>query len=115
MAEYNHVVGKDGEVEPGKVEQAISNMDPGQKDRILSDFEEFKGYLGKRMKLAESIGLGEEQMAVIGQKVGDYLASHEEPRNSEEMLLQELWKIGTEEERHKLAHMLVRMVQTTKH
>jgi RNA binding exosome subunit len=112
MSEYNHVVDKDGNVDPSKVDRAISSIDSGEKDRILRDFDEFKGYLGKRIKLAESIGLGEEQMAVIAQRVADYLASHEDPRNSEEKLLQELWKVGTEEERHKLAHMLVRLAQT---
>jgi hypothetical protein len=112
MAEYNHVVDKDGDVDPSKVGDAISRIDSGEKDRILSDFEEFKGYLNKRIRMAESIGLGEEQMAVIAQKVADYLASHEDPRNSEEKLLQELWKTGTEEERHMLAHMLVRLAET---
>jgi hypothetical protein len=110
MAEYNHVVDKHGNVDPGNVDRAISSINSGEKDRILRDFDEFKEYLGKRIKLAESIGLGEEQMAVIAQKVADYLASREEPRNSEEKLLQELWKAGTEEERHKLAHMLVHLV-----
>jgi hypothetical protein len=111
MAEYNHVVNKHGDVDPSKVDRAISSINSGEKDRILRDFDEFKEYLGKRIKLAESIGLGEEQMAIIAQKVADYLASHEDPRNSEEKLLQELWKVGTEEECHKLAHMLVRLVQ----
>jgi hypothetical protein len=112
MAEYNHVVDKDGEVDPSNVGDAISRIDSGEKDRILSDFEEFKSYLNKRIKMAESIGLGEEQMAVIAQKAAEYLAYHEDPRNSEEKLLQELWNAGTEEERHMLAHMLVRFVQT---
>ncbi|RED58033.1 DUF3243 domain-containing protein [Cohnella lupini] len=114
MSEYNHVVDKDGDIDPSKVDRAISNIDAGERDRILRDFDEFKGYLGKRIKMAESIGLGEEQMAVIAQKVADYLASHEDARNSEEKLLQELWKVGTEEERHKLAHMLVRLAQTNR-
>ncbi len=112
MSEYNHVVDKDGDIDPSKVDRAISSIDDGEKDRILRDFDEFKGYLGRRIKMAENIGLGEEQMAVIAQKVADYLASHEDARNSEEKLLQELWKVGTEEERHKLAHMLVRLAQS---
>ncbi|WP_372663621.1 DUF3243 domain-containing protein [Cohnella sp.] len=112
MSEYNHVVDKDGDIDPSKVDRAISSIDSGEKDRILGDFEVFKEYLRRRIKLAQSIGMGEEQMAVIAQKVADYLASNEDPRNSEEKLLQEIWKVGTEEERHMLAHMLVRMAQT---
>src|SRR4051812_11234563 len=91
MAEYNHVVDKDGDIDPSKVEEAISKIDSGEKDRILRDFDEFKSYLVRRIKLAESIGLGEKQMTLITEQVADYLASHEEPRNNEEKLLQELW------------------------
>jgi propanediol dehydratase large subunit len=112
MSAYNHVVEKDGEVFVDKVNHAISNMDTGKKEQILKDFDEFKTYLAKRIELGSNIGLGEEQMAMIAQKVAGYLADHEEPRNSEEKLLQELWKAGNEEQRHMLAHMLVRMAQS---
>ncbi|WP_256759253.1 DUF3243 domain-containing protein [Cohnella sp. WQ 127256] len=112
MSEYNHVVAKDGDIDPSKVDSAISRIAPGERDRILRNFGEFKVYLNKRIRLAESIGMNEEQMAQIAQKVADYLASHEEPRNNEEMLLQELWKVGTKEEQHTLAHMLVRLAET---
>jgi hypothetical protein len=112
MSEYNHVVGKDGNIDAGKVDRAIASIDPARRDKILSDFESFQTYLAKRIEMAQSIGLSEEQMAVIAQKVANYLASHEEPRNSEENLLQELWKVGTEEQRHMLAHMLVRLVKS---
>ncbi|RKP51696.1 DUF3243 domain-containing protein [Cohnella endophytica] len=111
MTEHNHVVSKDGDIDPGKVESAISRISSGEKERILRDFDEFKSYLSKRIAMAESIGLDEEQMAKIAQKVADYLASHEEPRNNEELLLQELWKVGNQEQRHMLAHMLVRLAQ----
>jgi hypothetical protein len=106
-------VHKDGDVNTGRVDDAIMNMESGQKDQILSDFEGFKNYLHKRIDMAGSFGLGEEQMAKIAERVADYLADHEQPRNREEMLLQELWKVGSPEERHMLAHMLVRMARTT--
>jgi hypothetical protein len=47
---------------------------------------------------------------LAAEKVEDYLAKHEEPKNREEKLLQELWKVGDKEERHKLPHMLVKLV-----
>jgi hypothetical protein len=62
--------------------------------------------------MAENIGLNEEYMAKIAEKVAGYLANHEEPRNREEKLLQELWKVGTKDEQHYLAHMLVRLAQS---
>jgi oligoribonuclease (3'-5' exoribonuclease) len=112
MAEFNHVVEKDGSVSTDKVENAISKIDPGQKDQILSNFQEFQQYLHKRIELAEKIGLNEEQLAKAAEKVADYLAKHEEPRNSEENLLQQLWKVGDQEQRHMLAHMLVKLAQS---
>lgn len=112
MSEYNHVVQKDGDVILDKVDNAINRIDEDRRDRILSDFDEFKGYLSKRINLGRSIGLNEEQLASIAEKVADYLSANEEPRNSEEKLLQELWNVGTKEERHMLAHMLLRMAQS---
>lgn len=55
--------------------------------------------------------MSNEQLALAAEKIADYLAAYEEPRNSEEKLLLELWKAGNKEERHRLAHMLVKMVQ----
>lgn len=78
---------------------------------VLGDFQEFKSYLGKKVSLGEKLGMDEEQLANAAQKVGDFLAKKESPQNSEEQLLQELWKVGTEEEKHMLSHMLVRLVK----
>ncbi|KAA9008433.1 DUF3243 domain-containing protein [Paenibacillus spiritus] len=113
MSEHNHMVSKDGSVEVGRVKETLDRIEPEQRDAILENFESFKGYLSKRIHLAEKIGLGEEQLAVAAEKVADYLAAHEEPRNSEEKLLLELWKLGTKEERHKLAHLLVKLAQSS--
>ncbi|PWV98653.1 uncharacterized protein DUF3243 [Paenibacillus cellulosilyticus] len=111
MSEHNHVVHKDGDINPEQVERAITSIDEDERSRILQSFETFKGYLGKRIKLAQSIGLNEEQIAVIAQEVAEYLADHEDARNSEEKLLKELWKCGSEEEQHHLAHMLVKLAR----
>ncbi|QJC51462.1 DUF3243 domain-containing protein [Paenibacillus albicereus] len=96
-----------------KVKDTIQGMDESKKDEILASFDEFKSYLGNRIDLARRIGLDDEQLAAAAEKVAGYLAEHEEPRNAEEKLLQELWKVGKEEERHMLAHMLVRLSQET--
>ena len=93
-----------------KVEDALHNMTTDKKEEILNNFEEFKSFLGDKVSKGEKLGLNEEQLAIAAQKVGDYLAKKEQPRNSEEKLLQELWKVGTEEEQHKLAHLLVKLV-----
>ncbi|QQZ62294.1 DUF3243 domain-containing protein [Paenibacillus sonchi] len=111
MSEHNHVVNKDGNVTMAKVSDALDRIESEQKDVILKNFEDFRSYLGKRIQLAQKIGLGEEQLAAAAEKIADYLAAHEEPRNSEEKLLLELWKVGSKEERHRLAHMLVKLAR----
>ncbi|MDO3411708.1 DUF3243 domain-containing protein [Saccharibacillus sp. CPCC 101409] len=113
MRESNHAITKDGELRTDKIGETIDRIDDDKKDRILEDFESFKKYLHNRIKIGESIGLGEEQLAKVAQKVAGYLAENEKPRNSEEKLLQELWKVGDEEQRHKLAHMLVKLAQSS--
>lgn len=111
MSEHNHVVNKEGELALGKVDEALNRMGDERKDEILDSFEKFKQYLGERIELARNMGLSEEMMARAAEKIGDYLAASEEPRNREEKLLQELWKAGDQKHRHALAHMLVRLVE----
>ncbi|MFC7372845.1 DUF3243 domain-containing protein [Fictibacillus iocasae] len=111
MMENNHMMTKNQEVDTSKVEETVSRMDEGKKDEILSNFTEFKSYLHKRVQLGEKLGMDEEALAKTAEKVAGYLAEHEEPRNAEENLLKELWKVGDQEQRHKLAHMLVNLVK----
>lgn len=111
MSEHNHVVNKDGEMSLGKVEDALNRIDDERKAEILSSFDHFKKYLAERIELAESIGMSEELMAKAAEKIAGYLAAKEEPRGPEEKLLQELWLAGNQEQRHALAHMLVRVVK----
>jgi Protein of unknown function (DUF3243) len=92
------------------VEGKLDSMGSEKKEEILSSFDGFKDYLSGKVSMGQKLGMDEEQLANTAQKVGDYLASKEEPRNREEKLLQELWKVGTEEEKHKLSHMLVKLV-----
>ncbi|MFD2327638.1 DUF3243 domain-containing protein [Cohnella sp. GCM10020058] len=111
MSESQHIIDKEERIDTSKVGDTISRIDAPKKDEILSNFESFKSYLNKRIALGESLGLSEEQLAQVAEKVADYLAEHEDPRNAEENLLKELWKVGEQDERHKLAHMLVRLAQ----
>lgn len=59
-------------------------MSEEKKEDILSSFEGFKSYLGDKVSKGEKLGMNEEQLAKTAQKVADYLAKHEEPRNREE-------------------------------
>ncbi|WP_227396365.1 DUF3243 domain-containing protein [Jeotgalibacillus aurantiacus] len=96
-----------------RVEQEARQTAPEKKEEILQNFEHFKNYLGDQVAKGEKLGLSEESLAKGAEKIGDYLAKSEEPRNREEKLLQELWKLGNKEQRHQLAHLLVRLAQST--
>ncbi|WP_433751140.1 DUF3243 family protein [Falsibacillus pallidus] len=94
-----------------KVEDKLENVDEAKKEQLLKSFEEFKSYLAKKVEMGERLGLNEEQLAVAAEKVAGHLANKEEPRNAEEHLLNELWEVGTKEQQHHLAHMLVNLVK----
>lgn len=95
----------------GKVQEELNKIDPEKKDEILKNFTTFKSYLADKVAKGEKLGLGEEQLAKTTEMVANYLANHEEPKNREEHLLQELWKSGDKEQQHSLAHMLLNMVR----
>ncbi|PLR85707.1 DUF3243 domain-containing protein [Bacillus sp. V33-4] len=94
----------------GRIEAKLNDLGSEKKEEILANFDQFKSYLGDKVSKGMKLGLDEEHLANAAQKVGDYLAQKEEPRNREEKLLQELWQVGNQEEKHMLAHMLVRLV-----
>jgi alcohol dehydrogenase class IV len=114
MINFNTGSSQEQDKAVNKVEDTLQNIDSAKKEQILGSFSEFKQYLGDKIELAQNIGLGEEQIAKGAKKVANYLATNEEPRNTEEKLLQELWKAGKQEEQHKLANMLVKMAQSGK-
>ncbi|WP_347552331.1 DUF3243 domain-containing protein [Pseudalkalibacillus hwajinpoensis] len=114
MSEKNHLVDKDSNLNVNKVDDTIDRMSEDRKEDILSNFEGFKDYLAKRVEIGEKLGLSEEMLAQAAEKVAGYLAQKEEPKNREEKLLQELWLVGNKEQRHELAHLLVRMVNKVK-
>ncbi|MGG1397674.1 DUF3243 domain-containing protein [Bacillus salipaludis] len=99
------------EANPNKAEEAVRNMDKSEMYDKLENFNEFKSYLHNKISVGKKLGMNEEQLAKSAEKVADYLAKNTEPQNREEVLLQELWKVGNEEEQHKLAHMLVKLAK----
>lgn len=47
----------------------------------------------------------------IAYQIGDYLAKQVDPKNPEERLLADLWKVADEQEQHAIANMMVKLVQ----
>ncbi|RHW37515.1 DUF3243 domain-containing protein [Lysinibacillus yapensis] len=97
--------------EINKVENQLRDLSQEEKDEILESFGNFKSYLSDQVSKGEKLGLSEETLAKATEKVADYLARSEEPRNKEEKVLQELWKSAEGNEKHAIAHALLRMVQ----
>ncbi|MEK3805172.1 DUF3243 domain-containing protein [Bacillus sp. FSL H8-0547] len=108
----NHQV-KDDSIQTEKIENKLDSMNNEKMDAILRDFEEFKSYLGDKVEAGKRLGLSDEMLAKGAEKVAGYLANNVEPKNSEEYLLHQLWKVGNDEERHYLAHMLVKLANET--
>ncbi|WP_173918234.1 DUF3243 domain-containing protein [Halobacillus sp. Marseille-Q1614] len=90
-----------------------ANMSEEKKDDIMQNFQTFKDYLGDQVNKGEKLGLGEEGLTKGAKRVADYLANHEEPRNREEKVLNELWNAANEEERKHMSHVLVKLADST--
>lgn len=95
-----------------KVDNQLKDLSQEEKDQILESFTNFKNYLSEQVSKGEKLGLSEDMLAKATVKVADYLAKSEEPRNSEEKVLKELWKAAEDgQEKDAIAHALLRMVQ----
>ena len=94
-----------------KVESELHGMDSEKKEDILANFTKFKDYLSNQVSKGEKLGLSDEQLAKATEFVAGYLAKHEEPKNREQFVLQELWKVGDAEEQKILSSLLLKLVK----
>ncbi|MGM7700473.1 DUF3243 domain-containing protein [Pseudalkalibacillus sp. Hm43] len=92
---------------------AAAELNQEKKEEILDNFQNFKDYLGDQVSKGEKLGLSDEGLATGAKRVADYLAKHEEPRNREEKVLNELWNVANEEERQHMSHVLVKLADQT--
>ncbi|WP_026688515.1 DUF3243 domain-containing protein [Alteribacter aurantiacus] len=94
-----------------QAEEKVQAMPEQKKEEILSSFDRFQGYLADKIEKGEKIGLSEEQIAKGAERVAEYLKNHEDPKNTEEKLLQEMWKVADDDEKHQMAHVLVKLAK----
>ena len=78
----------------------------------LSDWNKWKSTLSKAVNFGELIGLSEGTIDKIAYKIGNMLTAAVDPENREERLLQELWKVGDDEDRKVLSKLIVKMLET---
>lgn len=94
-----------------QAEEKLENTSEEKKQEILDSFQGFLDYLKKQVNRGEKVGMGDEQLAKGAERVAEYLKNHEEPKNSEEKLLQELWKVSDEDEKRHIARTLVKLTK----
>lgn len=81
----------------------------------LSDWKKWKRTLAKSVEMGEMVGLSEETISKIGVKIGNFLSSSVDPENREQRVLQELWKVGDNEDRKVLSKIIVKMVENDRY
>ena len=82
------------------------------KTDTFTHWEKWKGTLAKAVSIAEIVGMSETTIEKIGLKMGNILSASVDPENREQRLIQELWKVGDDEDRAVLTKLLVKMLQT---
>ncbi|MCT8139880.1 DUF3243 domain-containing protein [Anaerobacillus sp. CMMVII] len=78
---------------------------------VLDNWEQWKGFLGDRLQQAEQEGMNQQVVNDVAYQVGEYLAQQVDPKNEQERVLADLWKVASEEEQHAIANMMVKLVK----
>ncbi|WP_257351476.1 DUF3243 domain-containing protein [Pseudalkalibacillus decolorationis] len=81
---------------------------------VLDNWDQWKGFLGGRLRQAQEKGMNENAVTEIATEIGGYLSEQVEPKNAEERVLADLWSVASEEERHTIASMMVKLVKNNK-
>jgi hypothetical protein len=80
---------------------------------VLENFERWKEFLGDQVDKAQAMGMSQERITDVAAKMGDFLANKVDPKNEQERLLKQMWDVGSDDERHALASMMVKMSDRT--
>ncbi|WP_188205864.1 DUF3243 domain-containing protein [Alkalibacillus aidingensis] len=78
---------------------------------VLDNFEQWKDFLGDRLHQAQNQGVDQDTINNLAYQVGEHLANKVDAHNDEEAILRDLWNVASEEERHTIANMMVKLVQ----
>ncbi|GAA0461733.1 DUF3243 domain-containing protein [Alkalibacillus silvisoli] len=78
---------------------------------VLDNFEQWKDFLGDRLHQAQDQGVDQEAINNLAYQVGEHLATKVDAKNDEEAILRDLWNVASEQERHTISSMMVKLVQ----
>lgn len=77
---------------------------------ILDNWDQWKDFLGDRLHTAESQGMSSSVISELAYEIGEYLSQEITPKNEQEKILADLWSVASEEEKHALANVMVKIV-----
>lgn len=76
---------------------------------VMENWGNWKETLGKAVDLGETVGMSDNTINNIAEKVGTFLSNNVNPHNDEERLLKELWDAADENDRKILAKLVVKI------
>ncbi|SDG99984.1 Protein of unknown function [Alteribacillus persepolensis] len=79
---------------------------------VLDNWDQWKQFLNGRLDQAKHDGMQGNVVSDVAYEVGEYLANNVDPKNEQERVLADLWKVADEDEQHAIANMMVKMVQS---
>lgn len=82
---------------------------------MIEDFSKWKDTLHKAVHVSRSAGMNDDTVVNIAERIGDFLSKNVDPKNPQQRVIKELWEVGTHEERHVFAQMMVKMVEKEQH
>ncbi len=75
----------------------------------LRDWDKWKSSLKKAVDVGETVGMSDDTITSIAEKVGTFLSNHVDPRNDEERLLKEMWDVADQQDRKVLAKIITKV------
>ncbi len=76
---------------------------------VMENFERWKEFLGENVDKVQEMGFSNEQITNVATKMGDFLSKKVDPKNEQERLLKQMWDVGSEQERHMIAGIMVKL------
>lgn len=81
----------------------------------LENFERWKEFLGDQVDKAKHMGMSDDQITSVAEKMGSFLSNKVDPKNAQERLLKQMWDASDSDERHSIAKIMVRMANDEVH
>ncbi|CAH0346119.1 DUF3243 domain-containing protein [Bacillus sp. CECT 9360] len=78
---------------------------------VLDNWDQWKNFLGDRLHQGEHQGLSGSSVNDLAFEIGDYLANQVDPKNDQERVLSDLWSVASDEEKHAIASVMVKLVE----